>query len=826
MSFGSIVRLRAPRRVLLLLLHHLILGLDPAVSARAVAAEEEGPLVLHHDSGARPVAFAAGEIRAACAARGMPLVEAPLESLIGGASAGRRIVIVAGAERGRSISSLLGTRVPEHGPGPGGEHGTEKGLPKAADTDRPQSYAIRRLDAAGGPAWLILGADEAGAMYGGLDVAEAIRLGALDELRDADRAPWIEKRGIKLNIPLDARTPSYSDSSHAAQQNIPEMWSMDFWRSFLDAMARHRFNVLTLWSLHPFPSMVKVPEFPEVALDDVCRTTLPLDDTFSHTGTDMVRPAMLERLEVVKRIPIAEKIRFWRDVMELARDRGIEVYIFTWNIFTFGATGKHGITTSQANPATLAYFRASVREMVLSYPLLAGFGVTAGENMERGGENTERGGDGIPGEKGPSKEKRLSKERWLWNAYGEGIRDAKRLQPWRRVRLIHRYHMTAQDEILREWKDYPDTLDLSFKYAIAHMYSVPNPPFIQAALPHLGDGLRTWLTVRNDDIYSFRWGDPAFARAFIRAMPGPDKVVGFYMGPDGYTWGREFLSTEPETPRELVIEKQWYSFMLWGRLGFDPSLGDDLFLRTLAVRFPEVPAADLLDAWSAASKVFPEITRFFWGDIDLRWFPEACISHPRHRGFYTVRHFIEGTTMPGSGILDILAWREKALGGGTIEGATPSDVADALAAHAGKALRLLDDLRAGLGSTERTSEERTSKELRLTLGDIEAMARLGTYYAEKIRGACDLALFDRTGRAEDRDSAVRHLEAALAAWREYAAAYSRQYRPALYNRVGFVDIPELIEKARADVEMAAAWKPGTIPAGAPRDRSADVPFRR
>jgi hypothetical protein len=54
-------------------------------------------------------------------------------------------------------------------------------------------------------------------------------------------------------------------------------------------------------------------------------------------------------------------------------------------------------------------------------------------------------------------------------------------------------------------------------------------------------GMRTWMTVRNDDIYSFRWGDPEFARAYLQAMPGPDVLAGLYMGPDGYTWGREFI---------------------------------------------------------------------------------------------------------------------------------------------------------------------------------------------------------------------------------------------------------------------------------------------
>jgi len=73
------------------------------------------------------------------------------------------------------------------------------------------------------------------------------------EIRDSDHAAYVAERGIKFNIALDRRTPTYSDSSDSAQHNIPEMWSLDFWHEYLDEMARHRYNVLTLWNLHPFP---------------------------------------------------------------------------------------------------------------------------------------------------------------------------------------------------------------------------------------------------------------------------------------------------------------------------------------------------------------------------------------------------------------------------------------------------------------------------------------------------------------------------------------------------------------------------------------------
>ena len=659
---------------------------------------------------------------------------------------------------------------------------------------KPQSYSIRR----NGNTLRVTGADAAGAMYGALDVAEAIRLGTFGSLANSDHAPHIEKRGIKFNIPLDVRTPSYSDNSDAAQNNIPEMWSMDFWHAFLDEMARHRFNVLSLWNLHPFPSLVKVPEYPEVALNDVLRTTAKMDDSYSHSGSDMVRPELLAHTEVIKRMSIDDKVHFWRDVMQYAADRGIDVYWFTWNLFTFGATGKHGITTDQTNPTTIDYFRASVREMVLTYPLLAGFGITAGEQMQ-------------------DRKDEFSKEKWLWKTYGLGVADAVKRQPGRKVRMIHRYHQTGHEEIVDEWKAYPGPLDLSFKYSIAHMYSIPNPPFLTPALPYLSPKMRTWLTVRDDDYYSFRWADPAYAREYIRNIPGADKVAGFYMGPDGIIWGRDFIGKDASTQRQLVISKRWMSFMLWGRLSYEPDLPDGLFQRAAAVRFPQVDAGKFMGAWAEASRIFPAMTSFLWGDIDLRWMPEANISHPRYKGFYTVRDYIEGSTMPGSGNLSILEWRRRKLAGEAMSGTTPLDVAERIANHAQAVRSAMSNLRTG---------EAANRELRATLNDMDTMAYLGNYYASKIRGAAELALFDASGDEAERGRAVAHLRDALEHWKRYAGAYTLQYRqPLLYNRVGWIDMPMLTLKAQQDIEIARTWAPGSLKQQR-GTRQADQPFRK
>jgi hypothetical protein len=646
-----------------------------------------------------------------------------------------------------------------------------------------QYYSVRIKTTGEQTVIYILSGDKTGAMYGGLDIAEAIRLGTIINIPESDNKPYLERRGIKFNIPLDLRTPSYSDLSDAGQQNIPVVWEMEFWQQQFDEMARNRYNVISLWSENPFPTLVKIPEFPKIALNDVWRTKVKLDDNFSHNGLGYITPDMLKDHEIVKKISIDEKIVFWRKVMEYAHNRGIEVYWFTWNIFTYGAEGKYGIDNRQDNDTTIAYLRAAVREMVLTYPGLDGFGITAGENMQ-------------------GNKSRYSNEQWLWKTYGLGISDAISKQPRRKVRLIHRFHQTNIKEILDEFKTYPGTLDLSYKYSIAHMYSVPAPIYIKSYMNLFSPKLKTWLTVRNDDIYSFRWGNPSFARQYILSIPEPEKIVGFYMGSDGYTLGRDFLGKDNILLRPLIIQKQWYSYMLWGRLSYDPNLKDKLFLKTIASRFKNVPSQIIMDGWSAASMIFPWVTRFCWGDIDIKWFPEACISDKTFKGFYTVKDFMEVEPQPGSNISNVIRWAQYYRLNRADSLISPVAAADTISKYARLALINLKSLP--------QRKINSSDELDLTLGDIEAFATLGNYYAEKIKGASSLALYNFYGLKQDQDEAIQHLTNAKSYWAKYADIYSSQYKPALFNRIGFVNIPQLIEKTDQDINIAVNWQPNTI----------------
>ena len=53
-------------------------------------------------------------------------------------------------------------------------------------------------------------------------------------------------------------------------------------------------------------------------------------------------------------------------------------------------------------------------------------------------------------------------------------------------------------------------------------------------------------------------------------------------------------------------------------------------------------------------------------------------------------------------------------------------------------------------------------------------------------------------------------------WKRYAAVRDANYVPALYNRVGYVDVTALTDKVAADLELARTWQTGSVKYEGPR----------
>jgi len=626
----------------------------------------------------------------------------------------------------------------------------------------------------------IIAKDEAGLMYGGLELAEQIEVNGLNGIQPMEKNPYMEMRGTKFNIPLDVRTPSYTDPCDAAQKNIPEMWNFDFWKEYIDDLATYRYNYISLWSLHPFPTMIKVPGYEDVALADVQRSTVKWEEYYSGLGIGFDAPEILASPEIVKQISIEEKIAFWKKVMTYGKSRNVDFYIVTWNIFVNGTDGKYGITDDINNETTRDYFRKSVKQMFVTYPDLAGIGLTTGENMD-----------------GASFEE---KEDWAFDTYAQGVLDAAKALPDRKFTFIHRQHMAGAKDIAEKFKPLTEQKNVdfifSFKYAQAHVMSATRQLFHEKFVNDIGD-MKTIWTLRNDDNYYFRWGAPDFVREFIQNIPY-DVSRGFYYGSDQWIWGREFTMKEAETPRQIEIAKHWYHWMMWGRLGYDPTLSNERFIQILDQHFPEADASKLFTAWEEASMIYPTTTGFHWGPLDFQWYIEGCKSRPGYAqnetGFHDVNRFINLPPHPMSGFQSIPDYVKMKIEGTTGELMSPPEVSQKLHTHADKALAIVDSM-----------GEIDNKELKVTTHDIRTMALLGKYYAYKIAGSTQLALYRETREPKYQDAAIEQLQLALDAWKNYTqTAMQQNINPLWTNRVGYVDWVKITDCVAGDIDIAKA----------------------
>lgn len=626
----------------------------------------------------------------------------------------------------------------------------------------------------------VIGFDDAGVMYGGLELAEQISVYGLENIKPVDQNPHMEMRGTKHNIPLDVRTPSYTDPCDAAQKNIPEMWSFDFWKEYIDNLAKYRFNYVSLWSLHPFPSMVKVPGYEEVALADVQRSTVEWKEFYSGNGIGFDAPEILANPEIIKEISIDDKIAFWKKVMAYGKSRNVDFYVVTWNIFVNGTDGKYGLTDDIDNEVTRDYFRKSVKQMFVSYPDLAGIGLTTGENMH--GSNFEE------------------KETWAFETYAQGVLDAAEDMPDRKFTFIHRQHQTGALDIAEKFQPVIDKENVeflfSFKYAKAHVMSSTEQPYHEEFVKEI-EGMKTIWTLRNDDNYYYRWGAPDFVREFMQNIP-MDVSRGFYYGSDQWIWGREFTMKEPENPRQIELSKHWYHWMMWGRLGYDPELPNERFIGVLQSKYPEVDAAQLFTAWQEASMIYPTTTGFHWGPLDFQWYIEGCKSRPGYAqnetGFHDVNRFINLPPHAKSGFQSIPDYVKMMAEGGTSNLKSPLEVANLLHALSDNAM----EIATGFGTAE-------NRELNVSIHDIKTMALLGKYYAYKIAGSAQLALFRQTKDKKFQDEAIAQLTSALQAWEKYTEAGLQQnINPLWTNRVGYVDWIQIAKWVADDIEIAKA----------------------
>ena len=619
----------------------------------------------------------------------------------------------------------------------------------SADPDRLEGEAFTIVPGETGMS--VTGGDGRGLIYGALSLADDLQNGTL--LRDIagkSGQTHLHFRAVKFDLPWDTYRHSYSLSQH--QETCRDT---AYWEAFLDMMARNRLNTLTLWNLHPYPFLIRPQNFPEAC---------------PWTDAEMQ----------------AWKALF-RSIFRMARARGIDTYIMPFNIFVTPEFARahqvalnnlehHHFVQADTSAVIRQYTRECVTQMLNEYPDLSGIGLTLGEGM----------GGMTP----------LERENWIRETIIEGMRLANR-----KSKLIHRIPFSGttgslgatsvdMERITRQGIEQEAAMECfegpvwaSLKFNWSHGHSTPRLIKVHGGKIYgtywnpEPEGYRMVWTVRNEDFFCLRWGAINFVRSHIRTNTKP-YVGGYFIGSETYIPAKDYF-TRPEIDVEwkYAFERQWLFYMLWGRLLYDPSTPDELFMAEFVRRYGK-EAGVLLEAYDLAGRTPLRLASSFDCTWDFTLYSEGFLAlNPATRrvDYISVDRQIHRPPLD-TALVSVAEYVRGLLSGESLwhGRVTPSALADSLETDCRQAL----DLVKGIDTSGNNA-------LMFEVADVKAWAGLGLYFAEKLRGAVALETYRLKGDEENKKKAVRHLEKALGFWDDVI----RITRP-LYNDMPLVHYSE------------------------------------
>ncbi|MFB6137874.1 MAG: hypothetical protein ABEJ42_05975 [Halobacteriaceae archaeon] len=396
-------------------------------------------------------------------------------------------------------------------------------MPDADRYDFPeQGFVLRRE----GEVLTVTAPEGRGVVYGFSELAERVRHGDEELLAGTGTfefadAPAMEYRGYCLG--LQKPTGYYDDHQSYDWPVTPEHFGWFYDRSFmervLDRLARHKGNVLYLWSGHPFASFVdlreKYPEMPEVADEQ-----------------------------------LAENVAQYRWLTEEAEKRGIWIVQQFYNIHMSDPLAKERgweIQSGVAHDEVAEYTRDVIEEFVATYPSV-GLMPTMAEVLRE--------------EDSPY---------WLNEVIVPAAVDGfERTDEAAYPPLIVRKHGTELQEYVDDAIEaYPGRVSSIMKHNNEDYVSTQPEPGNTTLARQTGSHVVNVHTVSN--LEPFAWGSPRFVRRTARNM-----VNGLATGVHAYPlryWDCPNSARVDPTGDQLYEHYLWWSG--WSRYGWEPERDED-----------------------------------------------------------------------------------------------------------------------------------------------------------------------------------------------------------------------------------------------------------
>jgi len=597
-------------------------------------------------------------------------------------------------------------------------------------SDKAESYAISVTSDQ--RVVVVEGSDATGVMYGEFDLAEQVSAQPgsdfVAKLKPVSRSPYLEIRGVNMFL-----TVQDIDDPQGA------FWSDEYWKTYLDIMARDRYNFLdihgpcdavTLTFPNGFAYFVSLPDFPSVG---------------------------------VGREPAARNLARFRQVIRMAADRGIKVGymnyeasppIGPWKTRRFGVDERWAPVPQEYLKSSQLeqYTREAVESFLKQLPDLWMFGFRVGES-------------GQPED--------FYKKTYL-TALAELPRSLKiYLRTWiADPQEVRNLAASSKNPVYIEPKYNGEQLGLPYQAALGGRRYPPSGSY-EDYTDNPKNYSIIWQIRAHGTHRVFYWGSPEFARRTVRSCKLGDGV-GFSMEPmEAYLPAADYLHHNPKTNHgfyKWMVEREWVWHLIWGRTAYDPDVPDRVFVNEFIRRFGAQAGPLVFKALEEGSKIVPFVYAYHSVGLDHQNFaPE----------FETGDHAL--------GVRSRL-WQGTRLVpyGGNNDDFLSVDTLDrtAMAAPAIYADELLQGLSSGkmspfeaanyLEAAAKTSEQQIAEAAILNPRslenfdcirlDIEALAWLARYYRDRILSATHLELYERTTHHPELTQASEYLRRAVVDW--------------------------------------------------------------
>ncbi len=595
-------------------------------------------------------------------------------------------------------------------------------------SNQPESMSVSLYPRGHASRIYAIGPDPIGTMYAAFDVAEQFESTSIDQplherIQQKKITPSLSVRGLKVVL-----------HRQALEGSLTWFHSSDYWRQFLDRLARARFNYLELHGIYDLVTTEYFNLFPYL---------IPLSD-YSQVG---VNPEEAET-----------NLNRLNHIIRLAHERGINVGLINhntdWNL-------PDNPTQPEDINQKLDYNTKAFEKLLTECPTLDGYGHAIGENP--------------------------NSTRFYEKSFLSRMQEKERP-----IILFLPSHLANEEQFLQIMEDYNGISVAQVKFNGDHLplpYPVSGGPMRQWAsysYQNYFQKPRPYNIIFDISASGthrlFPWADVEFIRKTIQNTSFAE-ANGFVVDTPStyYPKTDEYTTTLKDDLRyfEWTFQRDWYWYPLWGRLGYNPKEPEETFIALFKNHFDEA-GTSIYRALQKCSPIIPTITSIYALGVDKKSFAPEFEIPPSFTKFLQIQpfdpHLIRSVTEEAH---ILTSGREN----GKL---SPYEQIDQVVQRAENILPEMQQAGETLSSNLDSQNSNSNptpfqryREWKAMHADLQALVALGKCYRGLINASLHLSLYRLTEDITTIILASESITKAQESWNQFVEHTNTRYRPLL-----------------------------------------------